>query len=265
MIAEDSLVECLPSFKNFISTCNRNKHPSPDYTISTCCGIGKFNENSTISFLLSDYEKFLTYKDTLESSKQKSWTNQYIETFTELRIKEARLLIYKSIFDWHGLNEDFGKSKMLFEIKEKSETSYKANFSPTLVKKGYELNHVIAFIENTNEVLAGKTPKIKFIIEVKVPSDYKVKINFQEIVKEINLPESNISFRYNDGVYHGNIEDRFDKNISVTPLTKFINYAKLLPNKLDIDFFQNILDSNFPVGNYRDDIIEAIEQIKKQL
>src|SRR5690606_35601924 len=110
LIAEDSLVECLPSFKNFISTCNRNRHLNYEYVISTCCGIGHFKDSATVAFLLSDYKHFFTYKDTLESSKQKYWTQKYIETFTDLKVKEARPLIYKSIYDWFGLNEDFGKN-----------------------------------------------------------------------------------------------------------------------------------------------------------
>ncbi|WP_026704368.1 HEAT repeat domain-containing protein [Flavobacterium soli] len=265
MIADDNLTECLPSFKNYISTCNRNKHSSPDYTISICCGIGKFNDDATVSFLLTDYEKFFTYKDTLDSRNQKSWHNQYIQTFATLKIKEARHSIYKSIFDWHGINEDFGKSKILFEIKKNSEESFKKNFSPSLSKNGYELTHVIAFIENTKEVLAGKNPQLKFLIEVRIPSNHQVKINFQEIIQEIKLPEANISFRYNDGVYHDDIEDRFSKSISSTPLTKFIEYAQLMPNQMDVDFFQNIIDSNFYIGDLKDDIVKAVTEIKKQL
>jgi hypothetical protein len=78
MIAQDSLAECLPSFKNFISTCNRNRHPNYEYAISTCCGIGHFKDSATVAFLLSDYNYFFTYKDTLESSNQKHWTQKYI-------------------------------------------------------------------------------------------------------------------------------------------------------------------------------------------
>ena len=84
IIAEDSLVEWLPSFKNFISSCNRNRHLNYEYTISTCCGIVKFKDSTTVNFLLSDFEHFFTYKDTLESSKQKYWTQKYFEVVAGL-------------------------------------------------------------------------------------------------------------------------------------------------------------------------------------
>jgi hypothetical protein len=266
MIAEDSLVECLPSFKNFISTCNRNRHPNYEYAISTCCGIGHFKDSTTVAFLLSDYKHFFTHKDTLESSKQKYWTQKYIETFTDLKVKEARPLIYKSIYDWFGLNEDFGKNPKLFEVKKQLEDSIKTVFANSLEKKGYKLNYCIAFIENTSEVVSGKKPLVKYLIQVTIPSTDKGNEHQEIIVKELNLPKESVYVRFSDGVYHIAIQDRFDKSISSTPIYNFLSYAKAIPNPSDIVFLQGLLDNNFINDDYyQKRVKEAIDEIKTSL
>lgn len=266
MIAKDSLIECLPSFKNFISTCNRNRHPNYEYAISTCCGIGHFKDSATVAFLLSDYKHFFTYKDTLESSKQKYWTQKYIETFTDLKVKEARPLIYKSIYDWFGLNEDFGKNPKLFEVKKQLEDSIRTVFENSLEKKGYKLNYCIAFIENTSEVASGKNPIVKYLIQVTIPSTDKGNEHQEIIVKELNLPKESVYIRFSDGVYHIAIQDRFDKSISSTPLYNFLSYAKAIPNPSDLVFLQGLLDNNFISDDYyQKRVREAIDEIKTNL
>lgn len=266
MIAKDSLVECLSSFKNFISTCNRNRHPNYENTISTCCGIGHFNDSATVAFLLSDYKQFFTYKDTLESSKQKDWTQEYIETFADLKVKEARPLIYKSIYDWFGLNEDFGKNPILFEIKKQLEDSIKTVFENNLEKKGYKLNYCIAFIENTNDVVSGKKPLVKYLIEVTIPSTDKGNEHQEIIVKELNLPKESVYVRFSNGIYYIACQDRFDKSISSTPIYYFLSYAKALPNPSDLIFLQGLLDNNFINDDYyQKRVREAIDEIKTNI
>lgn len=266
MIAKDSLVECLPSLKNFISTCNRNRHPNYEYTISTCCGIGHFKDSATIAFLLSDYKHFFTYKDTLESSKQKYWTQKYIETFTDLKVKEARPLIYKSIYDWFGLNEDFGKHPKLFEIKKQLEDSIKVVFANGLEKKGYKLNYCIAFIENTPEIIKGVQPIAKYLIEVTIPTTEKGNEHQVIISNELKLNKESIFLRYENGWYHIEKQDRFDKSLSSTPIYNFLSYAKAVPIKEDINFLQGLLDNNFVNDEYyQKRVRETIEKIKKSI
>jgi len=266
LIAMDSLVECLSNFKNFISTCNRNRHPNYEYTISNCCGIGHFEDSSTISFLLSDYKRFFSYKDTLESSKQKYWTQKYIETFTDLKVKEARPLIYKSIYDWFGLSEDFGAYPKLFELKKHLEDSLNASFSSKLGEKGYKINYCIAFIENTKEVVLGSNPKFKYLIEASIPTVDKGSEHQELIMKELNLPKESIFIRYKNGWYHIEKQDRFDKNISSTPIYYFLGYAEVVPNKSDLYFLQGLLDNNFIIDDYyQKKAKETIEIIKAKL
>lgn len=266
MISEDSLVECLRGFKNFISTCNRNIHPTYDYTISTCCGIGHFKDSATIAFLLSDYERFFTYKDTLESRKQNVWTNEYIATFTDLRVKEARPLIYKSIYDWVGLNEDFGKYPKLFDIKKQLEDSIRVVFAKGLESRGYKLNYCIAFIENTPDVVKGAEPTAKYLIEVTIPTTEKGNEHQAIVSKELKLNKESIFLRYENGWYHLEKQDRFDKGLFSTPIYHFLSYAEAEPNKDDINFLQGLLDKKFV--NDEDDqkmIRETIEKIRENL
>lgn len=266
MIAKDSLVECLPSFKNFISNCNRNKHPNYEYAISTCCGIGNFKDSTTVAFLLSDYKYFFTYKDTIESSKQKYWTQKYIETFTDLKVKEARPLIYKSIYDWFGLNEDFGKNPKLFKVKKQLEDSINTIFANTFEKKGYKLNYCIAFIENTSEVVRGKKPLVKYLIQVTIPSTDNGNEHQEIIVKELNLPKESVYVRFSNGVYYIAIQDRFDKSISSTPIYNFLSYAKAIPNPSDLLFLQSLLNNHFiDDDDDQKSVKETIDEIKTNL
>lgn len=265
MIVNDSLAECLPSFKNFIATCNRNEHPSYEYTISKFCGIGHFEDSATIAFLLSDFKHFFTYKDTLESSKQKYWTRNYIETFTHLKVKEARTLIYKAIFDWSGLNEDFVKHPKLFDVKKQLEDSIKVVFSNGLEKRGYKLNHCIAFIENTSDILKGAEPKVKYLIEVTIPTKEKGDEHQELISNELKLSKENIFLIYKNGSYYIEKQERFDKSHLSTPIYYFLNYVKVIPNPVDRAFFQALLDNNFVNENevyFQKMILETIEKIK---
>lgn len=264
MIAEDSLVECLPSFKNFISTCDRDKRY--DYTVSTCCGIGHFTDSETISFLLSDYKHFFTYKDSLHSFEQREWTEAYISTFADLKVREARPLVYKSVYDWHAVNEDFGQYPKLFDIKKRLEDSLKKVFANDLGKKNYLLNYCMAFIENTKDVIRGASPMVKYLIEITIPASGKSQAHEELILKTLNLPEESVYLRGDNGVYYNRKEDRFDSHIYSSPLYYFLNYASAVPDSMDIIFLQGLLDNGvINDERFREDIKNTIAEIKSKL
>lgn len=265
MITEDSLTECLPAFKNFVSTCDRNKHSNYEFTISTCCGIGHFN--TAISFLLNDFERFFTYKDTLESSRQRSWTNAYFETFAELKLKEARPLIYRSVYDWLGYNQDFATNPALFKVKANLEDSFRNVFNNRLAAKKYVLNHCIAFIENTSAVISGKSPVVKYMIEATIPltsSSFKEAGQQQELIrKEFNLPLENVFIKFSDNVYYDNMQERFAEHNTSSFIDNFLDYVKAVPGPADIQFLQGLLDHNCIRDKfYQDRIKKAIEEMK---
>lgn len=262
MIAKDSLVECLPSFKNFISTCNRNANINYEYTLSTCCGVAHFKDSSTISFILSDYDRFISNKDTLTSRNVELWTRQYIETFTELKVKEARPLIYASLYDWFGVNEDFVTFPRLYRIKKDLEDSLSMVVNHKL-GKGYRVDACIAFIENSGAVIKGDKPKVRYMIQVTVPSTKEGEKHRELFARELNLPIDNIYVKFSDDVYYLNIQYRFDKNIRSTPLYYFLDYAVELPNPQDVEFFQSMIDNHFLEDV--DDVSKAIGKIKSNL
>jgi hypothetical protein len=268
MIARDSLTECLPAFKHFISTCDRNALNTYDYTVSSYAGIGHFKDSATISFLLSDFERFYSYKDTLPSDQQKKWISEYIETFADLKVKEARPLIYRALHDWFGLNEDFGKQPRLFAIKRELEDSFKTSFANGPGKKGYKLDTCLAFIDNTTEVINGEKPKVKYLIEVMLPLDPGPGCDVQQekLAKEINLPPANVYVRFTDGSYCITHQERFNNMITHSLIDEFLNYFKAVPDKQGLDLLQALSDSNFNRDKYyTDKIKETIETIRSAL
>jgi len=203
--------------------------------------------------------------DTLDNDKQRDWTNEYIETFTQLKVKEAQSLIYRSVFDWHGLNEDFGKNPTLYKIKKRLEDSVQASFEKELAKKDLKMTHCMAFIENTEALAKGASPKAKFFIQVTIPTSVvsEGKLYQSMIAAALHLPEESVFLKFNDGVYYNTIQNRFDKSISHTPLYHFIDYAKTISTPEDLLFLQSLLDNQFISDSYEQKKVRAaIEFIK---
>jgi len=266
IIVNDSLVECLPSFRNFISTCDRNYHPSYEYTISTCCGIGHFKDSTTSDFLLKDFKRFFTYKDTLSSNNQKDWTRAYIETFSDFKEPSARQLIYKAVFDWHGIDENFGLYPKLYQIKNRIEDSLLKNVKYKLGAKGYLVNHCQAYLTNTDLIRVGQKPEFYYLLEVTVPSTSNGFEHQTAIMEMLGLPREKIFIRYNNGWYSEEKQDRFDTAYTFTPLLFFVGYAEAIPNQTDLVFLQSIIDSSFLKNSYdQEKILSGIQKIRAKL
>lgn len=266
MIANDSLEECIPSFQNFISTCDRNRHPSMEYVISTCCGIGKFKDSSNIDFLISDLEHFFTYCDTLESSYEEEWLMAYFKTFTNLKNEEVRPLLLKAFFDWFGINEAFGENPELFEIKEQAEDSLKGLFEQRLGSDDCKINYCIAYIENIPEVLIGQKPKFKFLIEVSIPISWSGEKQKSIISDELNIAKENVYIRFSNGWYHVDNQKRFSNRISSTVFMSYLDYAKAVPNSKDLMLLREIINKRFVNNEYvKKKIDDAIEEIQEKL
>lgn len=266
LIASDSLVECLPALKRFISSCNRNDHPDYDYTISDCCGIGKFSDTATIAFLLSDYEQLLLGKDTLESRKLLTWTRSYIETFSELGVAKARPLIYASIYDWHGINEDFARNPGLFTLRKRVEDSLRSVFATSLSAKGYVLDHCMAYITNTKEVINGERPELSYLVQVTIPGNDSGDAHQLVVSNALGLPNERVYIRFGNGVYHERVESRFEQHFYSSPLYSFLKYAIAVPDPADLKLLQAITDSNYyGKESWLKNIKETIAEIKKKL
>lgn len=270
IISKEKLEECKPALKYFISHHNRDEYPTYEHTINIYNGIAVFKDQETTDFLVSDFETFLSNKDTINSRHQENWINQYIQTFSALKAEEARLVIYKSIFDWHGLNIDFGRKPELFYIKNNLEDSLKEVFAQKFDDKLYKLNHVIAFITNTNEVVSGAVPKSEFLIEVRIPYIKDKKnmgsVSLNELSNELSIPQKNIYLRFDNGWYYIDNQLRFDTGLSNTPLFYFLEYAKKIPNSNDLLFLKEIMEHDLLTEEYEQrKFTEAIEFIEDKL
>lgn len=264
MIRSDSLTECIPSLKKFISTCNRNDHPTYDYTVSNCCGLGYFKSNETFDFLSNDFNKFYEYKDTLDHYKQINWIDEYLMTFTNWEDPRARPLAFKAIYDWLGYNEDFGRSPKLFEIKSAAEDSFAIAFEKLTRGKGFKLNHKICYITNTTATLSNAPPEITFLVEVKTRNN-----DFQssriELSQILNIPQYNIFLVSNDNTYFPRQNEKFDHQDFSTPLMYALDYLDKVPMETDIQFLEGILMTGVIKENYKQVIVkERIAALKER-
>ncbi len=259
VIVSENLRECLPSLKYYLSNCDRNK--ANRYLISK---IAEFGDKETVSFLLFDYQRFLSDSQKLESDKQLDWNNAYIGAFTTLKAKEARNLIYNSIFDWTGFNLDFAKNPKLFEIKKASENEMKQKFGAFPEFKTYKLSHDIAFIKNTSDVSKGENPMVEHLIEVVIPSEDEPKVAREKLLSKLNIDPKNLYIKFDSGIYWQQIQTRFDKGKD--PTDAFAKYAEALPNLEDAAFFQALIDNNALRNSYQEYIFsEAIRKIRSSV
>lgn len=261
MIVDKNLVVCLPAFKEFISSHNRNQHPGYDYTISTCCGLGHFEDQETIDFLLADASNFMSYKDSIDSNKQQEWYQKYIETFTDLKVKAARPLLNEMLLDWHGINEDFGKSPKLFEMKKALEDSLRIVFSNQFQNEDFELSGVMTFIQNSAEVVKGAQPITYFIIEAIVPKDDKSKEYVLRLSEALGIPEDRVFIKYSASYFFNGIEHRFSQknSISHSPLYSYYDYIKALPDTRGLNFLKALEQSGYLTKEF------DLRQLKKAI
>ena len=227
IITDNDLKECKPALMEFISNHNRNDHPRYEYAISTHMGLAHFDDQETRDFLLKDFENLLNNNDTIESGKLKDWIREYIETFKNLKSKEARPLIYNSLFKWFGYNYDFAIHPELFAIKKSIEDSI--NQKTLTILEGHDVAEIqtIVFISNTSEYGDNFTPSYEQIILIRLePTKMKLDGNDEiwnelknvkeKLSKELNIPVEQISSR--SGSYVSNLDDRFDEDIDWSPM-----------------------------------------------
>jgi hypothetical protein len=275
IITDNDLKECKPALMEFISNHNRDDHPSYEYAISTHMGLAHFNDQETRDFLLNDCENLLNNNDTIESGKLKDWIREYIETFKNLKSKEARPLIYNSLFKWFGYNYDFAVHPELFAIKKSIEDSI--NQKTLTILEGHEVAEIqtIVFISNTSEYGDNYTPSYEQIILIRLePTKMeldgndeiwsKLKNVKEKLSGELNIPIDKISSR--SGSYVSNLDDRFDVGIDWSPMNKFYKYAIELPNENDLLFLKTLVQSGFAKEDFdKRQLNRTITEIEEKL
>jgi len=242
IIVEDSLTECLPAYKDFISTHNRNLHPDFDYTLSTYVGIGHFKDSSTVNFILSDLEHFFTYKDTIDVQHQLEYFNEYIKTLGELKVERSKPLVYKIIYDWTGLNDDFGKYPELFKIKKSLEDSLKNVFTNKFKDRGYSMTNCAAFILNTDKVVSGQKPMVRFLAEIYNTSDENTQEQLNMLSNETGIKKEDI-FLGGGNIYYTDYPYKLKNEFSSSPLNAFLEYTINLPTNNDLVFLKTLRGS----------------------
>lgn len=231
LIKKDSLFECIPHLKNYITSCKRNSFYHSEDAIYTLNYFKQDNSN----FIIEDFKKHLKVESCKHSCNPKSWLSAYIYYLRERNI-EISELVDNAFFDWHGINTDFAKFPKLFDIKKELEKEYFRSFSGKLTTQGFKLMKVIAYIDNTKEVIKGSKPAVRYIIQVSFPNNdsFSMDNKFQDLkeksilaIKEINLPEENIFFIFgNQNMTFEKSEDRFSK---FTLVESTLNYLKKNP------------------------------------
>jgi hypothetical protein len=275
IITDNDLKECKPALMEFISNHNRNDHPSYEYAISTHMGLAHFDDQGTRDFLLNDFENLLNNNDTIESGKLKGWIREYIETFKNLKSKEARPLIYNSLFKWFGYNYDFAIHPELFTIKKSIEDSI--NQKALAILEGDEIAEIqtIVFINNTSAYGDNFIPSYEQIILIRLePTKMKLEGNDEiwnklknvkeKLSEDLNFPVEQISSR--SGSYVSNLDDRFDVDIDWSPMNKFYKYAIELPNENDLLFLKTLAQSGFAKDDFdKRQLNRSITELEEKL
>lgn len=275
IITDNDLKECRPALMEFISNHNRNDHPSYEYAISTHMGLAHFGDQETRDFLLNDFENLLNNNDTIESGKLKDWIREYIETFKNLESKEARPLIYNSLYKWFGYNYDFAIHPELFTIKKSIEDSI--NQKALAILKGHDVAEIqtIIFINNTSAYGDNFIPSYEQIVLIRLESTEmklngnneiwsKLKNVKEKLSEELNIPVEKISSR--SGSYVSNLDDRFDVDIDWSPMKKFYKYAMELPNENDLLFLKTLVQSGFAKDDFdKRQLNRTITEIEEKL
>ncbi|MBD3582096.1 HEAT repeat domain-containing protein [Flavobacterium selenitireducens] len=251
-IAENQLRDCLPSLKYFIANSNRNSQKNSTYTLKN---LAQFKDKETTNFILFDYERFHTYADTLESDRQLDWTNAYIDVLADAKSREARRLIYESLYDWMGIGTGFDEDPSLFEKKKLAEATFADAFAKNPMSEHYKLSHIIAFV--------AKEPQT-VMVEIVIPSEENPKTVRHNIAQAFGLETENVFIRLDSGIYYQEIQQRFDA--LKTPLDAFLGYAEAVPNPKDVAFLQALLDHGIFKREYQiENISNAIASIRSSL
>lgn len=264
-ILEDSLKECLPSLMNYISSIDRNANCNKSFIVSRTSGLGAFNDSITRNFLVVDFKKFENSRANFTCSNIEEWYLEYISSFKPHGEDCAHSVANEYLFNTYALNEDFGKYPSLFKIKKDLEEAAIARFQKILNENGYEwlsIVNAIAYIENTEEVILGKAPKVHYailsdVIEKKSSWDKRdsAKIYAEILQNELGLSTDSIAIKiggyiYSDyelpeyGWYYKGSDWRSISKSNFYDYTSYLLSCQKLSNE---DFFQALLDYKYVI------------------
>lgn len=138
-------------------------------------------------------------------------------------------------------------------------------------------------ITNATDVVEGAAPDFEFIVQVKLKTGVKMTASSpedifsdskgvfelltkvrQEVSDGLGLPLTKVSAK--SGMYVDNIDDRFDVELGFSPMNKFYQYAKQLPNEGDLRFLKALAERGFAKKDFdRRQLNRTIVEIEEKL
>ena len=205
----------------FIENAIRQSDRNEIYGSVLIMCLAEFNNPKTQNFLKKDLSLFLEQVDQYPCRSSREWLLTYLDTFFQLGIKDAKKEVYQALYMFTGIDQNFAESHQLLTYKKELEDSLKQTVNAQL--KDFEVSKVIAYIQNSEEVLAGARPIAEF--EVKLNSKFdptyygenlftQTRINELSAISQLSLKQLGI-YRNTAGEYHlkDRIQFEFDSRL----------------------------------------------------
>lgn len=230
------LEDCRSGLMHFITNHNRSKFRDYTYTMGPYSGISLFKDDETIEFILKDIQSFLSNSDTVNSKNRYQWYSDYITTLTKLNAEKGKSSIYDIIYDWSGIHRNFGCYPRLYQIKDSLEREASDKFNSHLKDTDFKLNNVIAYIQNTDSVIKGKSPETKFRIEIIITEPSKDTQQKDSICKLLSIPPSDVYIKYPDNYYDPERDIMFDEDYRYGLFYRLADFIKIFTTQEDLEF-----------------------------
>jgi len=245
-ITEDSLYQCIPSLMNYITSHDRSKHPSREYTISPYLGLAYFRTDTVQSFLVQDFLNLLTknIETGFAIDNKLKWVEEYIETFQKLGIDSLKPYLYDFLYEYYGLNQEFKNNTSLFLYKKQVEDSLTALAIAALPKDSVVSVKTMAFLAQP----PMQEPSI---------ADYVLKYDVQEgmefeqlnkLLEKKGIPENKLIA--SSGSFSVLYAKRSLLNFDEGIMRKFLSYVAAYPDMKDIAFMENLEKYGYPESDY---------------
>lgn len=260
-IAKDSLTECLPALMNYISTYDRSKHPTADYLVSRCCGLGHFTSDSVKRFLVTDFLSLLRKEfKTSGVDTKRDWVEEYIQTFTELGIDTLKPYLYDAVYAYYGLNHRFKISPELFEIKKRAEDSLAALAKSVLPKDSILKVDALAFLATEEGRMHAVTD---YVLQYKTKQGVRFENMNRRLVKG-GIAQTHLIA--NTGSFYHKYTDRNLLSFDEEVFRNFLAYIAAHPDKKDLAFLESLNTFGYPQTDYeKRKLQEYIETAKKNV
>lgn len=265
LITERNLTECIPSLMHYISNHDKSIHPSKEFAISWCCGLGAFDTKEVREFLFSDFQKVLMMKRGESIDNKKDWIQGYFATFNRLKMVETKPLVYDAMFEYYGFNSKFKTDTVLFNKKQRIENRFKNQISS--VEKDSKIKRIEFLLQIDSET----DTIIDYSLNVIVNSDKKEWKEIEPIFnsikdKLIELGYSKGNIRLTTGYISHNLGGSALLEFNDGLMTEFLKYISTNPDKEDLMFLQKLSQFKYAKTDYENrKLKKAIENCKLNL